>query len=349
MLETLKVGNNNSRIGSIELGEMLKKRYEENLAAKQAILQRKTESIPDFTITDAELAAKKESLQLQIEMEGERVRKQYGTVSYEEISRILRAEKEIAVCEGCKGLPCPKRKNQGFTPKIYYDELYGLDIRNVYCDYEKARQLQLQIERLTGLSKIPAEYLGKTFEDYQVDASNAYAVKVAKKLVELPNNGAYFFGGVGTGKTFLAAILAQEVIKQGRQVIFATVPTISMKIRSTFSKTPKRNSASEVMTQQAPTEEEILEKLMTVPTLILDDVGMEKPTRFVCSTLCNVFNERYNARLQTIMTSNYPLKQLENIFNNPSDGGATLDGTRIYDRCKQMCVPVEFKGKSRRN
>lgn len=336
MLQTLKAGNNNSRIGSIELGEMLKKRYEANLAAKQAILQRKTESIPDFTITDAELAAKKESLQLQIEMEGERVRKQYGAVSDEEISRILRAEKEIAVCESCKGLPCPKRKNQGFTPKIYYDELYGLDIRNVYCGYETARQLQLQIERLTGLSKIPPEYLGKTFEDYQVDASNTYAVKVAKKLVELPNNGAYFFGGVGTGKTFLAAILAQEVIKQGRQVIFATVPTISMKIRSTFGNNAKT------------TEAEILEQLMTVPTLILDDVGMEKPTRFVCSTLCNVFNERYNARLQTIMTSNYALKELENIFNNPSDGGATLDGTRIYDRCKQMCAPVEFKGKSRR-
>ena len=336
MLQTLKAGNNNSQIGSIELGEMLKKRYEANLAAKQAVQQRKEGNIPAFTITDAEIEAAKEKSQLQIEMEGDRIRAEYGAVPDRDIPLVLQTEKEIAACKACRGLPCQKLKNRNFTPKISYDENYRLDIRTEICSYEKARRLQRQIEKLKGLSKIPAEYLGKTFEDYQVDASNAYAVKVAKKLVELPNNGAYFFGGVGTGKTFLAAILAQEIIKLGRQVIFATVPTISMKIRSTFGNNAKN------------TEEEILEQLMTAPTLILDDVGMEKPTRFVCSTLCNVFNERYNARLQTIMTSNYPLKQLENIFNNPTDGGATLDGTRIYDRCKQMCTPVEFKGKSRR-
>lgn len=335
--QLLKLGNNNSQIGSIELGEMLKKRYEANLAAKRAIQQRKAESVPSFTITNAEVEASKENIQIQIEMEGDRIRAEYGAVPDREICRILRAEKEIAVCKACQGLPCQKKKNRNFTPKISYGELYGLDIRGEICGYEKARKLQRKIEKLTGLSKIPPEYLGKTFADYQIDASNAYAVKVAKKLVELPNNGAYFFGNVGTGKTFLAAILAQEVIKQGRQVVFATVPTISMKIRSTFGNNAKT------------TEAEVLEQLMTVPTLILDDVGMEKPTRFVCSTLCNVFNERYNARLQTIMTSNYTLKQLEQIFNNPSDGDATLDGTRIYDRCKQMCTPVEFKGNSRRN
>ena len=332
----LKIGKINLQIGSVELGEMLKKRYEQNLASKQAMQERKAKSVPASTITDADIAASEENRKLQIEMEGERIREEYGAVPDKEIWRILRAEKEKSECKACRGLPCQKKKNRTFTPKISYNEIYGLDIRNEVCGYEKAWRLQRQIEKLTGLSKIPPEYLGKTFADYEVDANNAYAVKVAKKLVELPNNGAYFFGSVGTGKTFLAAILAQEVIKQGRQVIFATVPTISMKIRSTFGNNSKT------------TEAEILEQLMTVPTLILDDVGMEKPTRFVCSTLCNLFNERYNARLQTIMTSNYALKELESIFNNPTDGGATLDGTRIYDRCKQMCTPVEFKGKSRR-
>lgn len=337
--QLLKIGKLNAQTGSIDFeqyGEVLKKRYEANIAAKQALQERKAESVPAFTITDADLAAVEETLQLQIETEGERIREAYGTVRGKDIWRILRAEKEMTECENCGGLPCQKKKNRTFTPKISYDEMYGLDVRNEVCGYEKARRLQRQIEKLAGLSKIPCEYLGKTFDDYQVDENNAYAVKVAKKLVELPNNGAYFFGSVGTGKTFLAAILAQEVIKQGRQVIFATVPTISMKIRSTFGNNAKT------------TEAEILEQLMTVPTLILDDVGLEKPTRFVCSTLCNLFNERYNARLQTIMTSNYALKELESIFNNPTDGGVTLDGTRIYDRCKQMCTPVEFKGKSRR-
>lgn len=292
--------------------------------------------------------AAKEKIAIQIEMEGDRIRNQYGEVSDHDIWQILRTEKEIAQCKSCKGLPCQKKKNQCFVPNVSYDEVFGLNISNAVCSYEKARRLQANIERLTGLSKIPAEYLGKTFDDYQVDSRNAYAVKVAKKLIERPNNGAFFFGDVGTGKTFLAAILAQEIIKQGRQVIFATVPTISMRLRATFNRTAKRNEAGETVYRQPPTEEDILEKLFTVPTLILDDVGLEKPTRFVCSTIGNIFNERYNARLQTIMTSNYTLKQIQNIFDNPSDGDTTFDGTRIYDRCKQMCVPVEFKGESRR-
>ena len=250
--------------------------------------------------------------------------------------QIRNAEKEIAECKGCTGY-CQKKRKQGYYPTITFNEKYQeIYITSHACAFEKERRAQAKLKRMQGLSKIPPEYADCTFEDYRVDQNNAYAVKVAKALVEHSEKGAFFFGNVGTGKTFLAAITAQEIIKRGRQVIFATVPAISKQLRSTFGGNSK------------VTEAEILEQLETAPTLILDDVGMEKPTRFVCSTLCNLFNERYNARLQTIMTSNYTLKELENIFNNPSDGGTTLDGTRIYDRCKQMCAPVELKGKSRR-
>lgn len=247
---------------------------------------------------------------------------------------IRRAENEIAECNGCTGY-CQKASNKGYYPTIKFNG-QTFDIFNCACAFEKDRKFQAKLKKMQGLSKIPPEYANCTLADYQIDDDNSYAVKVAKALVEHPDKGAFFFGSVGTGKTFLAAITAQEIIKRGRQVIFATVPAISKQLRSTFGGNSKT------------TEAEVLEQLETAPTLILDDVGMEKPTRFICSTLCNLFNTRYNARLQTIMTSNYTLKQLEQIFNNPTDGDATLDGTRIYDRCKQMCAPIELKGKSRR-
>lgn len=285
---------------------------------------------------DETMAALNEMHQRILQTEGERIRAQYGAVSDNDIIRIVRTEKEIARCKACRGLPCSKKKDRTFTPQIICNASY-LDFTSYPCRYEKARRQQAQLERLGGLSKIPPEYLGKTFADYEVDENNSYAVKVAKRLIELPNQGAYFFGTVGTGKTLLAAIIAQEVIKRGRQVIFATIPTISMQIRSTFNGDTKT------------TEADILEKLYEVPTLILDDVGIEKPTRFICATISNIFNERYNARLQTIMTSNYRLKDLEQVFNNPTDSKEpTLDGTRIYSRCKQMCPPIELKGKDRR-
>jgi DNA replication protein DnaC len=250
---------------------------------------------------------------------------------------IICAEKELEPCATCTGFPCSKKSNKNFTVEINVFASEPLvDIRYRPCEFETQRRFKAKVEKLKGLSRIPAEYIGKTFEDYTVDLNNFTAVKVAKKLVEMPDKGAYFFGNVGTGKTLLAAIIAQEIIKRGRQVIFATVPEISKQLRSTF----KNNSKI--------TEAEILETLENAETLVLDDIGMEKPTRFVCSTICALLNERYNSRLQTIMTSNYRLKELEAIFNNPCDGDETFDGTRIYDRCKQICVPVELKGNSRR-
>lgn len=305
----------------------------------QEIQELKIGNLPVLNgLTEEEIAESSARLTAKIQAESGRLRGIYGEISDYEISQIIRAEKEIAACKNCSGFPCKKVKRQNTTPKIIYNSEYReIIVMEADCKYEKARRAQLTLKRRYGLSKIPPEYSGKTFADYKVDANNSYAVEVAKALIDRPNNGAYFFGSVGTGKTLLAAITAQEIIRRGRQAIFATIPTISMQLRSTFN------------TNAPISETEILEKLTTVPTLILDDVGVEKATRFVCSTLANIFNERYNARLQTIMTSNYRLKELEKIFNNPTDSKEpTLDGTRIYDRCKQMCTPVEFKGKSRR-
>lgn len=272
-------------------------------------------------------------LELALEQEGERIKQHYGDLSKREMSRVLRYEKEIEICRNCKGLPCKKLDHKLSKPTLSRAWKNELVLTfDDWCEYEKTRRFNNKF----GLANIPQEYLGKTFDDYEVDKNNEVAVKAAKKLAELTNKGAYFYGNVGTGKTYLASIIAQEILKRGRNVIFATVPTISMQIRSSYNN------------KTGYSEAQILEKLYKVPTLILDDIGIEKPTRFVCSTLCNIFNERYNARLQTIMTSNYSLKEMAEIFNNPSDSQKTLDGTRIYDRCKQMCFPIELKGGSRR-
>ncbi len=273
----------------------------------------------------------------EVETASSRIFEQYGVTVPFEAWTIFRAEQEQKKCCGCQGLPCQKTTWKGRVPKIKYDAaMQQVVIRYANCKYEHARQVQAEIERRSIKSKIPPQYLGKKFEDYQVDKNNELAVRAAKKLIELPKQGVYFYGAVGTGKTLLTAIIAQEIVRQGRQVIFATVPTISMELRGCFKE------------RTAKSESDILETLYTVPTLILDDIGLEKPTRFVCSTLCNLFNERYNAELQTIMTSNYKLSELEQIFNHPTDGGETMDGSRIYDRCKKMCPPIELKGSSRR-
>ena len=53
----------------------------------------------------AELA---EMRKIQLEMEGDRVRKQYGVVEDRDVIKILDIEAEITKCRNCEGLPCKK-------------------------------------------------------------------------------------------------------------------------------------------------------------------------------------------------------------------------------------------------
>ena len=256
---------------------------------------------------------------------------------------IHQAEKEIAQCENCSGLPCQKRRNPLFVPKVNFDNTggknYGVDIRFVSCPYSAAQTQSAKIDRLQGLSKIPPQYVGKTFDDYDVDADNENAVEIANGLINDPTlGGAYLYGGIGTGKTFLAAIMAQEIIKRGRQVLFVKLPKISERLRSTYG----RN-------QNNHTEGDYLRPLFEVPTLILDDIGIEKATGFICEKLNLIIDERYSAQLQTIITSNLPLKELQAVLNNPIDAkNFSMIGDRVVDRLQSMCIVAELTGRSRR-
>ena len=326
---TTKTGRQEQTATSVD--NYLKKYLEDKMAEKSRLAKEQEQLQEEI---NALMEESKVRFNAEFEDAKKRLENQYGEITRDEYFEIRQAERHNQKCAGCKGLPCA---NNGFVQKISRTKFGKLNVCYCTCEYKKAWQQEYEIEKKFGISKIPQEYYRKTWDDYIVDIDNYDAVEFAKKLADHPDKGAYFYGGVGTGKTFLASLVAQEVLKLGREVIFCTVPVLSTKLRSTF----KENSTIN--------ENELLEKLYTADTLILDDIGMEKPTRFVCSTLCSIFNERYNAKLQTILTSNYSLKTLEKIFNNPTDAKEeTIDGSRIYDRCKQMCIPVKLGGKSRR-
>ena len=167
-----------------------------------------------------------------------------------------------------------------------------------------------------------------------VDNSNRNAVTFAKQALN-SNVGAYFFGECGTGKTFLAALIAQEFLQDGKSVIFIKVPSLLDDIKATFDGKGR--------------ELDLLDELRTANLVVLDDFGMEKPTQWAGSTLCKVLDMRYdNPTGRTIITSNLSPKELAEHLNNASDG-ANLNGSRIADRLREICKPILLKGTSRRN
>lgn len=265
------------------------------------------------------------------------IRAQYGSeLDDSDVRRIDYALRERAVCEKCPGYPCP---NNGFKPVIRVDKKWGLSIAGKPCKIYAEHSRRIELERNFKHAKIPPRYKGATFADYRVDNANKKAVDFAKSLSTEHYSGAFFYGNVGTGKTFLAALIAKAFLDAGKSVLFEKVADLLTEFHAVYR-------------GQGGSEDSLLDDLYNVDLLVLDDFGLEKPTQFTGATLCKILDARYNRpAVTTIITSNYSLEQLEQRLNNPTDlqeGDFCLNGSRIYDRCIEFCKPILFKGESRR-
>lgn len=231
---------------------------------------------------------------------------------------------ELAFCEGCTGT-CPKTHSRYMTPKITDDgeEVVG------WCKFAN----QVRAEQRIRSSKIPDRYVGKSFGDYVTDNFNRTAVDFAKNVLK-SRRGGYFYGECGTGKTFLASIVAQEFLRDGQSVVFVKVPNLLDDIRATFNGQGR--------------ELQILDELKAATLVVLDDFGMEKPSQWAGATLCKILDMRYDTRSTTLITSNLSPRELANRLDNAPDG-QNFNGSRIFDRLSEICKPILLKGTSRRN
>lgn len=138
------------------------------------------------------------------------------------------------------------------------------------------------------------------------------------------NWGLLLWGGVGTGKSFGAACIANALIEQ-------SIPACMVNLSSVL------NSLTNF---QGVDRNQFIGELMEYPLLILDDFGMERKTEFANEQIFNVIDERCRSRKPLIVTTNLPLDSLR----NPD----SLEMSRIYDRLLEMCTPVGFGDKGRR-
>ena len=292
-----------------------------------------------------DFSALKKEREKWLETNKSRLIEEYGLTedfSADELLKIREYENSAAICEKCNGLPCLKRKMQTIRQTLKIDvpncSIYQYES---VCRFEKARRNAERIKRIFKSAKISTGYLNKTFEDYEVDANNKNAVQTAKNILQGRERGAYFYGAFGAGKTFLAAIIANEFVKKGVSVLFYKVPFLVKDLQDALFDDSDKFHESTLMKQ-----------IREVPVLILDDFGMSgKVSTYAAGRLSMIIDARYeNSELATIITSNLSLKALQEKLDNPSDAtdAFTLDGSRIADRVKEMCAVVSFGGESRR-
>ena len=125
------------------------------------------------------------------------------------------------------------------------------------------------------------------------------ALKVAHSYAERPKGWLVFMGSYGSGKTHLAAAIANYRARLGDPPLFIMVPDLLDHLRATFS--PNSSVAFDRR----------FDEIRTAPLLILDDLGTQSMTPWVREKLYQLFNYRYNAELPTVITTSDSMDEMD--------------------------------------
>ena len=193
---------------------------------------------------------------------------------------------------------------------------------------EKQETLISQQKHLDRVRRLKAEgfsdpaMLDWTFEN---DNGRSPQMHHAHRYVEqwqtmrTENLGLLLWGGVGTGKSFLAGCIANALMEQEISVKMTNFAAVLNDLAATFE---GRN--------------EYISRLCSYPLLILDDFGMERGTEYGLEQVYSVIDSRYRSGKPLIATTNLTLEELQHPQDTPH--------ARIYDRLTSMCAPVRFTG-----
>jgi DNA replication protein DnaC len=177
------------------------------------------------------------------------------------------------------------------------------------CD---CRQAQADTARIAHLRKVGGlEHLAnKTFENFKpegigqsdIDRENLRsAYDFAVSYAENPHGWLVLKGGFGSGKTHLAAAIANVQIEAGRSVLFMTVPDLLDYLKASYGASP----------DEGDNFNRRFEQILSVSLLILDDMGTESPTPWAMEKLFQILNHRYTAQLPTVVSTNRELEQFD--------------------------------------
>lgn len=125
------------------------------------------------------------------------------------------------------------------------------------------------------------------------------AYETCKHYAEAPEGWLVLTGEYGSGKTHLAAAIANYREEMGDMALFIVVPDLLDHLRATF------NPHSPVSYDRR------FDEIRGAQLLVLDDLGTESATPWAKEKLFQIVNHRYAARLPTVFTTTQTIDEIE--------------------------------------
>ena len=204
------------------------------------------------------------------------------------------------------------------------------------CESEERARIQKQkdyeeemrrIERLKVASLMDAKLKSATLKTFTQKEDNQKLYTIVKNYVDnfetfyKSNRGLLFWGTVGTGKSYAAACIANELLNRKIPVVMTSFVKVL-----------------QVIQDNTENETEFVNWLCAARLLIIDDLGTERNTDYALEKVYNVIDSRYRTGKPLILTTNLNLQDMQMTQD--------IRYQRIYDRIFEMCHPVMVNGTS---
>ena len=202
-------------------------------------------------------------------------------------------------------------------PEDYLEPIYDCpDCKDTgYIGNKKCHCLKQQIIEILYEQSNLRDYLNEnnfsklSYEYHSGEGLEAFkrAVTISKDFIknfDIEKKNILFYGSVGTGKSFLSACIAKDILYLGHSVIyFSAISLFDALARETFENKSKEDLYN------------FYDYIYNCDLLIVDDLGTEVSNTFVSNQLFSFINERNLRKKSTIISTNLSLEQIRDRYS----------------------------------